>query len=322
MSLGTKLRRLLVDDDDGVVESTLRRYFRPQPRFTAPFRYDWIPMPDLQAVLGDAEPGLYDAAARGVIDLANAAEDALRRRRYAQRRRQRPEWPVVVCEGDSWVAHPMVDDIGDHLFCDASNHFNVLNCGAAGDRLVTMEREREQETLVDQVGAAGLVLSGGGNDLLVQFQEFLQAWEPGQPGEPSARIVTAALDARLSHVMEIMRRVLLGVRGRDPELPIIVHGYDYLRVGDPEQGPFLALHFDAARIERAEERQATLDAIVDRYNDRLCETTSEIEGVDYVDLRGTVPDDEWYDEIHPDSRGFRRVSDRIGGVLRQRLAER
>lgn len=36
MTFGAQLRRLLLHEDDGVVESTLRRWFRPQPRFSAP----------------------------------------------------------------------------------------------------------------------------------------------------------------------------------------------------------------------------------------------------------------------------------------------
>ena len=329
--LGSQLRRLLLSDDDDEVAGALTRYFMPQPRFSAPFRYDWIPMPSIEAVLGDDEPGAYELAARGVIELANAAEAMLRRRRYARRLREHPEWPVVVCEGDSWVAHPFVDDIGDHLFSDARNRFNVLNCGAAGDRLVNMEGAREHEAMLDEVRATALVLSGGGNDLLVQFREFLRRYEdaeasptdaPGGPSDRRSRWVTAALEARLAELMGIMRRVLHGVRARTETLPIVVHGYDYLRVAKPASGPFLAPHFDAARIEHAEERQATLDYIVDRYNHHLQETTREVPGVDYVDVRGTVPDHEWYDEIHPDTRGFRRVSEVIGQVVRERVAQR
>lgn len=317
--LESELRRLLTGDDD-TVESTLARWFRPEPRFTAPFFFDWMPLPDLDVVIGDEEGGgAYEAAARRIIDLANAAEATLRARRFAQRRRREPDWPVVVCEGDSWVAHPFVHDIGDHLFDDPRNGFHVRNCGAAGDRLVAMAAAREHETLLAELDPVAFVLSGGGNDLLVQFRELLRRHHPG---DDPARLVSEALEPCLAELMATMRQVLRRVRDRDRTLPILVHGYDYLRVAAPERGQFLAPYFDAMHIEDARERQATLDFIVDRFNHHLRDATLEVEGVEYVDVRGTVRPNEWFDEIHPDADGFARVAEAIGEVLRDRVARR
>jgi lysophospholipase L1-like esterase len=315
--LETELRRLLGSDDDDTARSALDRWFEPKPRFSAPFFFDWVPLPDLDVVIGDEEGGgTYEAAARRVIDLANATEAALRARRFAHHRRRHPEWPVVVCEGDSWVAHPLIDDIGDHLFDDPRNRFAVRNCGAAGDRLVAMAEAREHEALLSEHDAAAFVLSGGGNDLLVQFREFLRHHHPG---DDPARLVTDALERRLEELMVTMRQVLQRVRGRDRTLPILVHGYDYLRVAAPECGMFLSPYFDAAHIEDAAERQATLDFIVDRFNHHLRDATLDVEAVEYVDVRGAVREDEWFDEIHPNADGFARVSEVIGQVLRERV---
>lgn len=318
--LESELRSRLFGDDDDVVESTLARWFRPQPRYSAPFFFDWVPLPDLDVVIGDEEGGgAYEAAARRMIDLANAAESALRARRFAQHRRRNPEQPVVVCEGDSWVAHPFVHDIGDHLFDDPRNQFTVRNCGAAGDRLVAMAQAREHEALLGEHDAVALVLSGGGNDLLVQLRDFLRRYHPG---DDPARLVSEALEPRLVTLMGTMRQVLRRVRDRDATLPIVVHGYDYLQVAAPEEGQFLSPHFDAMHIERQGERQATLDLIVDRFNHHLRDATVDVGGVDYVDVRGTVQAGEWFDEIHPNAAGFEKVAAAIGEVLRDRVARR
>jgi lysophospholipase L1-like esterase len=318
--LETELRRLLTADDDDVIESTLDRWFRPKPRFSAPLFFDWVPLPDLDVVIGDEEGGgAYEAAARRVIDLANAAEATLRARRFAQHRRRNPEWPVVVCEGDSWVAHPFIHDIGDHLFDDPHNRFTVRNCGAAGDRLVAMAEVREQEGLLAEHDAAALVLSGGGNDLLIRFRDFLRRHHPG---DDPARLTTAMLEPCLVELMSTMRQLLRRVRDRDRTLPILVHGYDYLQVAAPARGQFLAPHFDAAQIEGAEERQATLRYVVDRFNHHLRDATLDVEGVEYIDVRGSVRASEWFDEIHPNAHGFARIAAVIGEVLRDRVARR
>lgn len=312
------LEQRLLDDDDERVYEALRRFFRPVPRMLAPLFYDWIPRTDLSVVLGDGEGGgLFEAASRRVIDLANATDAALRRRRYARRRRKEPDWPVVVVEGDSWVSHPFVDDLGDHLFDDDLNSFHVLNRGAAGDRLVTVADEREHEAVLDQVEPVAMVLSGGGNDLLVQFDEFLVLSADASGCDPEG-LVTDAFEERVQALMSVMRRLLLGVRAKDSTLPIIVHGYDYLRVGPPGKGQFLTPHFDRAGIE-GDLRQATLDTIVDRYNEVLAAVAAIVPGVTYVDLRGTVPEDEWHDEIHPNDVGFRRIADVMGEAVRDRM---
>lgn len=303
------LEQQLLGDDDEVAHSTLRRYFRPMPRRHAPMFFDWVPMPDLVVVLGGGQGGC--------LEQANAADAALRRRRFERRRLEHPDWPVVVCEGDSWISHPFLDDIGDQLFDDDLNSFLVLNRGAAGDRLATVAAEREHETVLDEVDAAAMVLSGGGNDLLVQFGEFLRS-PPHPGGDDPSRLVTEELEVRLEQLMTLMRRVLRGVRAKDATLPILVHGYDYLQVDPPRRGKFLGPYFDRAGIPDPE-RQDTLDAIVDRFNEVLAPTLASVPGVFYVDVRGTVQPGEWHDEIHPDDVGFRRLADVLGEVVRDRM---
>jgi N-acetylmuramoyl-L-alanine amidase len=117
-----------------------------------------------------------------------------------------------------------------------------------------------------------------------------------------------------------MRQVLHGVREHHRALPIVVHGYDYLQVAAPEQGLYLSPYFDSSHIRDLGERQSTLNYIVDRFNHHLRDATLDIEDVAYVDVRGRVGTNEWYDEIHPNDEGFARVAETIGEVLRDRLA--
>ncbi len=320
--LESELLDRLRGDDETIVETTLRRYFQPRPRFTAPFIYDWIPLPDLNVVLGDGQGGgLYEAAARRVLDAANAADAGLRMRRFKRRWAQHADWPVVLCEGDSWISHPFIHDMGDHLVDDPLNRFHLLNRAAAGDRLTTVAAEGEHLIDLARIDVAVLVVSGGGNDLLLSFDRFLRPGPHDVDTQP-AQLVTDALETRMAELMQLIRRVLSQVREQSPTLPIIVHGYDYLRVAEPGRASFLAPHFDAADIRDLGQRQRTLDYIIDRYNHHVAHAVGDLAEVDYVDLRGRVGDHQWYDEIHPDADGFGRLSETLGAAMRQRLDAR
>ncbi len=314
----SELCERLTDDDDEGVRSTLRNFFEPRSRPGGPLGFEWWPRLDLQVILDEDNPdaNLIERAARRVKDLANQADGLLRQRRYRRRREANPDWPVVLCEGDSWVAHPYVTDIGDHLFKIGERGFNLLNVGAAGDRLLSMARELEHERVLDEIDAAALLLSGGGNDLLIQFDEFLRDYHPG---DDPARLVDDAFEDRMVELMGIMRRVVGRVRSRLPAMPILVHGYDHLRVREYGKGRYLGPHFDRAGIRDPEERQATLTYIVDRFNHHLEQTLASLDNIDYIDVRAQVKAGEWKDEIHPKSDGFETIATKIGERLTLRI---
>ncbi|MCH9688596.1 MAG: SGNH/GDSL hydrolase family protein [Deltaproteobacteria bacterium] len=317
----SEIRRRLKGDDDDDVAATLHRFFRPTPRFTAPLLYEWLPLPDLDVVLGDGEGGgAYERAARGIIDLANATDKALRGRRFDRRRRRAPQWPLVLCEGDSWLSHPFIHELGDFLANDPRNAFHLLNRAAAGDRLVKVAAEREHEAELAKSTFDLFVLSGGGNDLLLDFGDFLRPGPHPADAAP-ATLIREAMHEHMTGLMDVMRGLLLGVRRLDATMPILVHGYDYLRVAAPGRGPFLGPHFDQAGIEDPQQRQATLDHIIDRYNEYVRGAAAAVPDVEVVELRGIVSEDQWYDEIHPNREGFRGLAEAMGTAIRRRLAQ-
>lgn len=315
-----ELAARLSGNDDEDVYAALEACFCPDWS-ESPFLPRWSPRDDLPVEpdherAGTAGPSLRDR----MMDLANDAQRLWRRLRFDRRRTLDPHWPVVVCEGDSWVAHPIIDDITDHLLDDDDLPLHALGVGAASDELARMHDAHDHERMIEQHDASALVLSGGGNDLMLGFPAFLHPWRPG--ADPR-RLLTDAVDARMSALMSTMRRLLVGTRTRWPTLPIVVHGYDHLRVARRGEGGHLAPFFDAAGIDGWDERRAVLWAIVDRYNEHLAATCACIEGISYVDLRGLVPDDaQWADDIHPTAEGFGRLSKRIGTVLLERIAAR
>ncbi|MEM7156473.1 MAG: SGNH/GDSL hydrolase family protein [Myxococcota bacterium] len=302
-----ELRERLESDDDGVVEATLHEHFHPVPR--APLTYDWCPVVEEHA---DHD----DDWVRRLIGVANAAERRLRVRRFRWRRRNHPDWPIILCEGDSWVAHPQLRDLTDHLLDEDRFQFNVWAMGAAGDCLDDMAREREQEHALDVLDASALLLSGGGNDLIHGF-EALDAIE--ELASDPVQQALDTIDPFMSAVMCSMQTVLEGVRARAPELPIVVHGYDYLRVAKEGKGKYLGPHLDPMGITDDEQRRFLIKRLVDRFNEDLVVVGGRVPGVHVVDLRGMATD-KWHDEIHPKKDGFEVMAAKIGQTLQRVIA--
>ncbi|MEX1363691.1 MAG: SGNH/GDSL hydrolase family protein [Nannocystaceae bacterium] len=316
-----ELRERLLGEDDAVAEATLREHFTPVARMAMGF--DWCPQPELRTEGEPEDDGDTEVDhqrrqqwRQRMIDLANGAERRLRRRRFQWRLRRRPQWPIVVCEGDSWVAHPLIHDLTDRLSDELRHSFNLLSQGAGGDLLAQMEREREMEAALVEVDARALLLSGGGNDMLDGFED-LQLDQ--QAGRDPIEWILEVLEPHMVSAMASMERVLTGVRRVAPTVPVVVHGYDYLRPGPPGRGRFLAPHFDRLGIDDHRVRLRSAVALVDRFNVHLGRLVAKHERVRHVDLRGRVPDDEWRDEIHPDKRGFSRLGDVVAEVLREEI---
>lgn len=306
-----ELAERLRSRDDEAVYGTLVECFEPVPE-GGPFGYHWQPR---AGIVVAADPSLPSEGLRDrLLGLANYAQRSWRRHRFQRLRDEAPQLPVVVVEGDSWVAHPFIDDITDHLLDDERYPLLALGVGAAADLLGRMSSALEHEQAIVEHGARALVLSGGGNDLMNVFSRFLRRYAPGSDPQ---RLLTEAVDDEIDRLMG----TLCGMLARlEDHVPVVVHGYDYLRVRAPGKGGLLGPFFDDAGIEDPRERTQVLWAIVDRYNEHLRRATQRMRWVSYVDLRGcVVPDAEWNDDIHPTEAGFGRLTERIADALLERL---
>jgi lysophospholipase L1-like esterase len=306
-----ELRERLQGSDDEAVYATLAAHFEPFSERTG-FIQRWRPRPELEVDPDERLP--REGLPERLLGLANYAQRAWRTHRFRRHRDEAPHLPVVVCEGDSWVAHPLIEDITDHLLDDERYPLLALGVGAAADLLDRMNAARDHEQAIVQHGAKALLLSGGGNDLMLAFSRFLQSWTAG--ADPQ-RLLTDAVDTEMQALMGIMRQILAPLEGR---VPVVVHGYDYLRVRPRGRGGHFGPFFDRVGIDDPSERFTVLREIVDRYNRHLCEATRDLPWVTYVDLRGTVVDPmEWDDDIHPTEAGFGRVTERIAQALLDRI---
>jgi hypothetical protein len=243
--------------------------------------------------------------------LANRIETLQRRKLY--RRLKDTGRLRIVAEGDSWFQYPLLlKDILDHLY----KLYAVYNLAEAGDTMEHYMQKKEYLQPLAQEEAGVFILSGGGNDILgAQFRDFLRDTPvPGEAGP--ARYLQDSFFEKLGKLNKWYIRLFSELTGRFPTLRIITHGYDHIIPVDTEAAPgrtsWLGRYMVEKKIAPQQERERLIRFIVDKFNEQLEEASRQFPGrVAYIDLRGTVNRDSWFDEIHPSNDAFQLIADRF-----------
>jgi hypothetical protein len=304
--------------------------------------YDQVPSADVERMLAANEElahfaiGLYFKQGKNGgldprLDLIEAEKTALekgllwntalaaanrwahfwRMRRYREMVKKNPNLPRFVAEGDSWFQHPMLTDIIDQI----GRYYPVYCLSEAGDTIRNYLKEGQYIQAINEVGPAVFLISGGGNDILGEsLVKFLhKGFEDAEEGKKPARFFTPAFKQELSAVIEMYRTIFLDLQKRKPGMKVFVHGYDYphpLASGSKKRS-WIGQYLDGCDICREGDRHAAVRYMMDEFNKRLKALTEEAtfkDQVEYIDLRKTVKDNQWDDEIHPTDEGYQDVS--------------
>ncbi|MBT3140437.1 hypothetical protein KL867_05205 [Ruegeria litorea] len=289
-----------------------------------------------------------DAEFENAMQIGNGIERYRRRLRFYSKKRNYPERPVILSEGDSWFQFPLlIQETIDHL----SDHFNVWSLGAAGDTLANMTegnpRKHGFEFLIGlrqlNGAARAFLFSAAGNDILgedpgtkLPMLEPLLVHFNGDERDVQGHIDHKKLDDRLTHLEAGYLRMIDLVRNETgcENLPIVVHGYDYAfpyPFGSQEhRNPIYAANdqwlgraFTAKGIEESNLRRSIIIHLVDRLYEMLngLSEKASSSGIWVVDCRGAMPDlTDWADEIHGNSRGFAEVGRRFRITLDKAIA--
>ncbi|MCY7359261.1 MAG: caspase family protein [Rudanella sp.] len=247
------------------------------------------------------------------LNLANKIARARRNNRYKKAIRQNPEQFKIVSEGDSWFQHPLVTDTIDHL----AAHYPVFCVAAAGDTLRNITMAKGTPPVEEYIQAINeqhpdlFVLSGGGNDILgEQFRRYIKADVP--PGSAPAAYLEDLLMADLNSLQTMYRAVFQQLKDTNPNLKVLVHGYDYIIPLSVTNKGWLGRYMIGKGIDSHEVRQSILRHILVEFNTRIKAVAGEFpDSVSYIETPGTVANDQWYDEIHPNGEGFARVADKF-----------
>ncbi|MGQ7846030.1 D-Ala-D-Ala carboxypeptidase family metallohydrolase [Granulosicoccus sp. 3-233] len=281
-----------------ITEDDLRKYFELDPEKSGPFAPRFRINPRTVKVPPE---GGYSARSAQLLNLANWLARADRRHRYEERIRGGYTGPRIVSEGDSWFQFPvLLKDTIDHV----SDHHAVYSLGAAGDLLERMAHQQEYLKALDDTGASILMLSGGGNDLVAggALASHLESYHRDLS---PADYLLPSFDELLGNAFGYYERILRQVRGSFPHVHVLYHGYDY---SIPDNGRWLGKPMQERGIRSRELQAAITREMVDRLNRGLRRLSRSIPKVTYIDCRGTVRHDQWYDELHPTNEGYGAVA--------------
>ena len=225
----------------------------------------------------------------------------------------------IVSEGDSWFQFPFVlADVIDQLF-NPFDHFEgyaVFSLGAAGDLLENIINEDEMTHAIEAEKPEVLLVSGGGNDLVADgnIANLLHQFEPGRQAEDYLK---EEFNHFLEGIIQLYRGLFLRLLSRFPDLKLICHGYDYVI---PNNGVSLGQPMITKGIIEGGLQKEILRVIIDRLNEaqiRLVENVEFGGRVFHVDCRNAVGDENWFDELHPNNKGFQLV----GQLFEQKIRE-
>lgn len=287
------------------------------------------------------------ANARNSSRIVRMARDMERARAQAYERSAPESDPQrvvkVVAEGDSWFSYFPPNDILASLRNRRWNgwDYQVSDRAKAGALLNDMVYGRDMVDtyqLLEDESPDVFLFSGGGNDIagpelfVMLYHRKAVEMTAGLPSI-NAKILQGLVDeVFLRSYLDLVALIRHKARaiGR-PDLPIILHGYDYA-IPDgrgwgggwgPLPGPWLdpsltSKGYDRVRHEAV--RRRIVRQLIDAVNATLAKVAQSDRNVHHVDLRGTLADGEWANELHPTPEGFAAVTGKIEARIRAVLS--
>jgi hypothetical protein len=313
-----------------ISEAELAQYFVMDKTNSQPFSPVW----EVNETIVEDVPA---ARGQGLFNLLNNAARDRRKRLFEKRRKDMPQRPILVSEGDSWFQFPLVlKDVIDQLIEENSTayKFNVFSLDAAGDTLENMiANNPEFLKAIDDVQAIGLkvsgfVFSGGGNDLLGTdkmgkpvLHSLLHRDLPNPTIDNVFRPdeVTKLFEALSNYYKQLFQQV----HDRYPNLPIFIHGYDYVYPGEYDASDrrspsyagkkqWLGQPMEQLGIRDKGLQREIVKRLLDRFHTMQQSLVASHANVHLIETLGTLENvQQWNDEIHPNDVGFAKVGQKF-----------
>ncbi|MFY0732960.1 hypothetical protein [Aurantimonas sp. NFXS3] len=206
--------------------------------------------------------------------------------------------------GDGWLNYPLLlKDIGDQL----SEEFAVFRQDNAGECIESLLfREVPLPSDLEFVlVSAGLCELFGENGIVASVAPPVAGESPLQE---AANRKFGALAANLAIIVD-------GLMLEAPNAQFALHGYDYL----PSIVPSHPLASElAARGYQGAGANDLSRRLIDEFNDIAAALAVERSRLTFVDLRGTLDPEDWYDQLFPSNAGFKKITE----TIRKRIDKR
>lgn len=309
------IKRAEQDNDIETLERLLRDGFELAEESPEPFSPRLAMREDFRTEYLSGEPEGSRA-----VNWLNRIARAKRRVQFNLKIAGAFEGRVLVEEGDSWTQYPvLLDDIVDHL--NTESDIAIFSTGAAGDIVANMAAQKEYLPAIRATNAQGLLLSGGGNDLLGDgaLARVLLQYDEHKP--VADLIDYPALERSVQDILHHYRTILSDVQNEFPGIKVFGHGYD---LPFPQNGgKWLGTPFAEKGIP-ADVGRNVLQIIIDTFNEHLITLAQSANNFVFTDLRGVVDRgaNSWFDELHPKNAGYERAANAILDTIDQHIEAR
>ena len=252
----------------------------------------------------------------------------------------------ILAEGDSWFSIGAIPT-SNFLFPMKFNHRTItVNCATPGDTIRNMTDITENQNLKDAMSqgfgyAWDLILfSGGGNDLIDDAAGIVKHVS-GNPSDITAYCDDVKLQQTLKDVSDGYK-VLIDLRDKAgsscKDKPIVTHTYDFVAprnaparfFGGKLFGPWLYKAFTAKGVPKRRWNDLS-DYLIGELGETikgLATGTNQLPHFYVVNTHNTLipaelddPDEsnDWMNEIHPSSDGYKKLAGKLSLKARQLL---
>lgn len=291
-----------------------RKYFLAEPNALQPFDFKTYINPE------NVDVRNFEALARDADLIVTSISFAPAGRRKAAAKRRATSHKIVA-EGDSWFRLPQFWPFPRTCidFLQLSG-YPMPNLAHWGDTLDGILLIGEFWPFIDS-GCDVLLFSAGGNDVLGggQLANFLNLFDVGhaKPSDAPYYVKPNFFNNLSTIIARIESGLILPMIGRRANKKIIMHGYDYV-IPQPN-GPWLGGPMAYQGLDptfNAGLCRAIIRLMIDAYNVRLKALASKYSNVFvHLDLRGTVGQREWYDELHAKEVAAKKIERKFAAKI-------
>lgn len=246
----------------------------------------------------------------------------------------------ILIEGDSWVSHPFpgVSNLSSQIEQFDSDDHLVLNIASPGDEANSIfkahgkQMKRLKRLLKSEQWGEDfdlIFLSAAGNDIVGPeiIEKGYVRNKRDFPGLFGKELLTTHFYSMLSDVAKGYTRFLKlrNDTNLNKDTPVVTHVYSYLQPREigTHIGPimfdkgWIKVHLKHQGIKDEDEQYEIVQEMLDAFYRRLkkLETTHPnflVADTRKVLLKQGMPDvNLWFDEIHPNTRGFKKIAKHI-----------